>query len=340
MIAVSIIIPVYNSEKYLKECIDSLLAQTLPHCEFIFVNDGSQDNSQAILESYQKNDSRVILFNQENQGVSAARNKGLSLAKGKYVGFVDADDTIAPDFIAQLFSIAELHGVAIVISDFITEFQGRFICNSSVFEVDRVFKAKEIKEEIVPFFIEQDLLNTVWNKLYVADFIKQNGILFPLGVTNGEDGLFNIAAFSNAKSVYFTNYCGYNYREVLTSATRDTLRKDYFKIALEKYNFDYEANYGIEIPKQQLLKLKSTRLLNEVISLIFIYFNSEQKFIKKYNYIKKMISNFEVQQAVVLYWNDFFQGQSKYKQYILYCIKYRLTFFLFLATSYSNYKNK
>lgn len=340
MIAVSIIIPVYNSEKYLKECIESLLTQTLTHCEFIFVNDGSKDNSQAIIESYQKNDTRIVLFQQQNQGVSAARNKGLSMTKGQYVGFVDADDTIAPDFIAQLFSIAELHSVAIVISDFITEFQGRFIRNSVVFEVDRVFKAKEIKEKIVPFFIEQDLLNTVWNKLYVADFIKQNGILFPLGVTNGEDGLFNIAAFSNAKSVYFTNYCGYNYREVLTSATRDTIRKDYFKIALEKYNFDYEANYGIEIPKQQLLKLKSTRLLNEVISLIFIYFNSEQKFIKKYNYIKKMISNFEVQQAVVLYWNDFFQGQSKYKQYILYCIKYRLTFFLFLATSYSNYKNK
>lgn len=337
---ISIIIPVYNAATHLKQCVDSLLLQTFTSCEFIFINDGSSDDSQSILEDFKKTDPRIILINQENQGVSAARNLGIEHAKGKYLSFVDADDTIAPDFIAQLFSIAELHGASIVISGFITEFQGRFTRNNAVFEVDRVFKAKEIKEKIVPFFIEQDLLNTVWNKLYIADFIKEKGIVFPVGVTNGEDGLFNIAAFNNAKSVYFTNYCGYNYREVLTSASRNSLSKDYFKIALEKYNFDYKTSYGIEIPSAQLLKLKSIRLVNEVISLIFIYFTSNQKFIKKYNYIKKMISNVAVQQALVLYWDDFFQGKSKFKQYVLYCIKYRLTFLLFLATSYSNYRNK
>lgn len=337
---ISIIIPVYNAAAHLIYCVESLINQTFTNCEFIFINDGSIDESLTILEDYQKKDQRIILISQPNKGVSAARNLGIEKAQGMYLGFVDADDTIAPDFISQLYSISKQHDTDIVISQFITEFQGKFILNNSVFEVDRVFQSKEIKEKIVPFFIEQDLLNTVWNKLYTTDFIKKNKIIFPLGFTNGEDGLFNIAAFHSAKTVYFTNYCGYNYREVLTSATRNSLSKDYFKIALEKYNFDYKASYCIEIPSEVLLKLKSTRLLHEVISLISIYFNSDQEFFKKYHYIQKMISNAVVQQAVVLCWNDFFDGKSKYQHFILYCIKYRLPFLLFLATSYSNYRNK
>ena len=98
MVNVSVIIPVYNAEKYLKDCIESLLRQTLPELEFIFVNDGSKDTSAQIIASYQATDSRITLINQPNQGVSVARNNGIAAAQGDYIGFVDADDTIDPDF--------------------------------------------------------------------------------------------------------------------------------------------------------------------------------------------------------------------------------------------------
>src|SRR3954470_7921673 len=103
-IKVSVVIPVYNAEKYITECIESLLNQTLKQCEFIFVNDGSSDNSSQIINEFKKKDNRIILINQENQGVSIARNNGLKAASGEYVGFVDADDYIDCEMYETIYS--------------------------------------------------------------------------------------------------------------------------------------------------------------------------------------------------------------------------------------------
>ena len=340
MISISVIIPVYNAATHLPQCVTSLLKQTFTNSEFIFINDGSTDNSQEILENFQKIDTRIILINQENKGVSVARNLGIQKAKGTYLSFVDADDTIENNFLEQLFILAQKNKVAIVTSNYSTEFQGKFIKSKAIFTTDYVFNKQEIQDKIVPFFIEQDTLNTVWNKIYAANLIKENSIIFPVGMTNGEDGLFNIAAFNKANTVLFTNYCGYNYREVQSSATRNTVSKDYFKIALEKYNFDYLTNYGIEIPTEQEAKLKATRLINQVISLTAIYFNSNKPFKVKYNYIKNMILNSQVQQCIALYWKNLYHNKSKYDQFILHCIRYKTVFLLFLANSYSTFRNK
>ena len=96
---VSVIIPVYNVEKYLRECLDSVVNQTLKDIEIICINDGSPDNSLAILEEYAKKDSRIIVISQENSGVSTARNVGIDLAKGDYLYFIDADDYAEPDLL-------------------------------------------------------------------------------------------------------------------------------------------------------------------------------------------------------------------------------------------------
>ena len=126
MIKLSVVIPVYNAEKHLKACIESLLSQTLAGLEFIFVNDGSQDNSPQIIASYQATDSRITLINQSNQGVSVARNNGIAVAQGEYIGFVDADDTIASDFFEKHYSIAVQHQLDIVVSNFKKE-QGNHV---------------------------------------------------------------------------------------------------------------------------------------------------------------------------------------------------------------------
>ncbi|MES9697320.1 glycosyltransferase [Bacillus sp. JJ927] len=103
----SVIIPVYNAEKYITQCIESLLNQTLRECEFIFINDGSTDNSEKIIEDYKKINDRITLINQENQGVSIARNRGLDVSTGEYVGFVDADDYIEKDMYEMLYNAAK-----------------------------------------------------------------------------------------------------------------------------------------------------------------------------------------------------------------------------------------
>ena len=129
-IKVSVIIPVYNAEKYITECIESLLNQTLQQCEFIFVNDGSKDHSGAIIDEFKKKDSRIILINQENQGVSMARNNGLKAASGEYVGFVDADDYIENDMYETMYNHAKQDECDAVISNLESEMEGRkFISN-------------------------------------------------------------------------------------------------------------------------------------------------------------------------------------------------------------------
>ena len=107
MTKISIIIPVYNTEQYLEQCIDSILNQTLKDIEIILINDGSTDKSYNILKKYEKKDSRIVLINQKNKGQGEARNLGIKIAKAPYIAFVDSDDFISP-FENRILSVREL----------------------------------------------------------------------------------------------------------------------------------------------------------------------------------------------------------------------------------------
>ena len=340
-IDISVIIPVYNLENYLEECIVSLLAQSLTSCEFIFVNDGSVDSSQKIIESYQAKDTRIILINQENKGVSAARNAGISVAKGTYLSFVDGDDFVKPDFLEQLFVNATQSKAQIIVSNFNTELDGEIRNNKPIFETNKLFSASEIQQQIVPFFVEQDLMNTACNKLYSSELVKSNRIVFPVGVTNGEDGLFTIQAFYHSDTAFFIDYNGYFYREVSGSATRNFIKNDYFKMALEKFELDY-SQFGIEFTAQNIRLLKSKRLINNLVSLIHIGLDSTNamSFTDKKKSVTTMISNATVQQVITEFWQDLKLNKSKYHQFILHCIKNKSVFGLVLAVKYSNFRNR
>lgn len=340
-IDVSVIIPVYNAEKYINDCIVSLLKQTLVNCEFIFVNDGSVDSSPEIIATFQEKDSRISLINQENKGVSAARNAGIAIAKGSYIGFVDADDYVNTDFFEQLLVAAKQSNAQIVVSNFNTELDGTIQNSKPIFETNKVFSAAEIKQRIVPFFVEQDLMNTACNKLYNKELIQSNKIVFPVGITNGEDGLFNIQAFYKCDAAYFLDYNGYFYREVSGSATRNFMKNDYFKMALEKFELDY-SQFGIEFKAQNIRLLKSKRLVNNLVSLLHIGLdsNNEMSFKDQKKNITNIISNATVQQVITEFWQDLKSNKSKYHQFILYCIKYQSVFGIVLAVKYSNFRNK
>ena len=109
MIKISVIIPVYNVEQYLPKCLDSVLNQTLKDIEIICINDESPDNCAQILEEYQKRDSRIIILNQKNSGQGSARNRGLEIAKGKYIQFLDSDDFYEPTCCEEMYNLMEQH---------------------------------------------------------------------------------------------------------------------------------------------------------------------------------------------------------------------------------------
>ncbi|UOY92700.1 glycosyltransferase [Ectobacillus sp. JY-23] len=340
MAKVSVIIPVYNSAIYLNECIESLLQQTLSECEFIFVNDGSRDNSKQIIESYQAIDKRIILLNQENQGVSVARNNGMNVATGEYIGFVDADDYVKKDMFAKLYRQAKYCDCDSVLSDFESKIEGRTVITTYPFQQEKCLDASVIKKEILPYLLQYEDLNQVWNKLYKRNVIEEYKICFPVGIDLGEDGMFNLRFFSKAKSLIYVQKSYYYYREVQGSATRNISQKDYFKNALEVYLHNHDNVIVGE--DKRVEELKANKLIRSVISYTHIYFTptKDMSFLRRYSYVSKMINNEEVIKALVIYKRHESKQSSKYEQLLLQMIRKKLVLGLYVLTAYSRYRNK
>jgi glycosyltransferase involved in cell wall biosynthesis len=341
-IKVSIIIPVYNAEKYLVECIESLLVQTLKECEFIFINDGSKDNCLEILERYKKMDSRIIHINQENQGVSSARNNGLSVATGEFVGFVDADDYIEKDMYEVLYNTAKQSDCDVVISNFENEIEGKKVIIKYPFLSNDTLKKEYIEQEVLPYFLRTDNLNTVCNKIFNNQIIKKNKIQFPEKIALGEDGLFNITFFYHATSMKYINYSGYHYRDVDGSATRNISEKDYFSRAIEVYTLELPERYIRKIDKKKIHQLKSIKLLQSVMSYVHVYFTptKELSFRIRYKYVKNMINNKYVKEALPLFLCESYNYLGRYEKCIIDLIKRKSTFGLYCVTAYSRLRNR
>ncbi len=202
---VSVIIPIYNGEKYFADCIQSILDQSFTNIEIIVINDGSTDGSLSLIKSYVQNDSRVVVINQKNKGVSAARNAGLSKARGDYIMFVDADDYIArKDALELLIDFAKENGNPDV------------VCFRRVGDT-RGRKApsgySKLNDSIIGRMIVDETINTLWDKLYKKSIIKENSIKFPVGIRMAEDLLFNVQYFREAKTIGFFDEELYYYRE-------------------------------------------------------------------------------------------------------------------------------
>lgn len=340
-IKVSVIIPVYNAEKYISSCIESLLGQTLPECEFIFINDGSIDHSKQIIERYMEFDERIKLVNQKNQGVSAARNQGLSIASGEYIGFVDADDYIEEDMYEKLYDSAKKSNCDIVMTNFESEMDGQKFITKYPFPVDCVLGRSYIEQNLLPYFLKADNLNAVWNKLYKCKIIIDFRIGFPEKLVLGEDAMFIMHFFSHAKTMKYIDYTGYHYREVEGSATRDIACKDYFHSALEVYKAQLPQSYLDKLEKEKIRVLKSTKLINSVMSYIHVYFVPSKglSFRKRYRYVKDMIGNKYVHESLPLYCLENYSNLRLYERLIIRMIKRKFTLGLYCAATYSRLRN-
>ena len=182
---VSVIVPVYNAQAYLKECAESLVNQTLEDIEIIFVNDGSTDNSMQMLEEYrQRYPEMVVVKSKENGGQATARNLGIELAKGEFIGFVDADDSVDCTMFERMYETAQKTG-----SDFVE-------CEYRYLQVDGEGNKKEIPSygNVRDYKSKSDMfidpLVSPWNKLYKADVLKKNDIRFPEGVIYEDTSFF------------------------------------------------------------------------------------------------------------------------------------------------------
>ncbi len=206
---ISVIVAAYNIEAYLPRCLDSLLMQSYQELEIIVVDDGSKDHTGMICDQYAQRDSRIQVIHQENQGLSGARNTGLSIAKGDYIGYVDGDDWIEPEMYQEMIKACEEEKAQIAVCAYRkireenqqieqTEFSGR--------------KYVLTRQEALDIYICDNkpfhIYNSVWSKLFRKDLIE--GIQFPLG-KKSEDIMYTTKALANTNCCVFLDAPYYNY---------------------------------------------------------------------------------------------------------------------------------
>lgn len=221
---ISIIVPTYNVEKYIRTCIESILAQTYRNIEVIIVNDGSTDQSLAVISDLICSHHNIKVINQKNQGLSVARNTGIDAATGKYIAFVDADDKIKPDFVSSLYQIADKTGADIVRGSF-RDFNGN-IPKGWVPDFNVPTNYGTI---VLDQFLSSNISFVVWSSIYRLDFINSNHIRFTPGILF-EDADFTIRAYMLAKLVATSPEPNYAYRinrpgSILTTKTTKNAQK-------------------------------------------------------------------------------------------------------------------
>lgn len=292
-IKVSAIIPVFNSEEYLEQCIDSLIKQTLEEIEFIFVNDGSTDNSKKIIEKYGREDSRVIIINQENKGPSCARNVGINIARGEYLAFIDSDDMIDKNMFFELYNKVNLNNCDIAICDM------NIINNKNFYKKSVDLKSYVTlceKNEIFKILLCTDSLNSLGNKIYSNNIIKTNQIRLDKNFDYGEDLLFNLEFFKYCNKYIYINEPFYYYRKGHLSLTSKYDSTIFERNGINLYKV--RKKYGEELLKDSFLGAKklfetsSYCLINE-----FRKINEINLKIKKNNAIKIM-NNLELIEAM------------------------------------------
>lgn len=204
---ISIIIPVYNVEKYLDKCIDSVLNQTYTNLEIILVNDGSTDNSPAVCNAWADKDGRIKVIHKENGGLSDARNAGLSEAQGAFIAFVDSDDYIEADMYEKLISTIHQTESDIALCKF------RYVYETeqySVFSADSFDITEYGASDAISALIDDRIRQVVWNKLYKTQLIKDT--LFDVGKFH-EDEFWSYKAIGKAVKIAEIDYTGYNYMQ-------------------------------------------------------------------------------------------------------------------------------
>lgn len=232
---ISVIVPVYNAEKYLRDCIESILAQTYTDFELLLINDGSTDKTGEICDDYSHKPS-IRVLHKENGGVSSARNLGLDEAKGEWICFVDADDTIPADAL-ETYVNAIFDDTDLVMSKYQTkDEEGTLIVDYKKY-TDRVFAQQEFLQEMYEMK-KQEYQGFIWNKCFRRSLIMEHHLRFNESIYFNEDRLFVVQfVCASNKHVVYKDHLTYNYVERSTSAFQSIKRK-----YNAKFVTDFDAN--------------------------------------------------------------------------------------------------
>lgn len=303
---ISIVVPVYKVEKYIRECIDSILNQTLKDIEVILVDDGSPDKCPNICDEYAHKDSRVIVIHQKNQGLSSARNNGMKIATGKYLAFVDSDDIISPLMFDTLISKGKN---ADIIECNVTQ-------NKDNLQIVKdSFLIKEYKENILAEYLKRNKVG-VWCRIYKRELIQN--IEFEIGAFS-EDVMWSYRVFEKCKSYLVINAIFYYWRQCADSLSKSSIK--HFKSQSERLasiiSIEHPELYPII--KNHLIIIKINLLTNAVR---YGFVNESIK--KEFNEKQKQKALHIIHRNLFhILTSSFFRWQTKLKAIVI-CLSYSL----------------
>ncbi|MHD0314255.1 glycosyltransferase [Fusobacterium varium] len=293
-IKVSVIIPVYNTEKYLEKCLDSVLKQTLEKIEIIAINDGSKDSSKDILEKYSIFE-KFRIINKKNEGASKTRNLGINLAKGKFIYFMDADDYIEKNMLLEMYDKAEKDNLDIVVCDYYNEdFKTRKYVKNLDIKENEIISGVEYARYLLQS--EKKIVPSIWGKMIRRSIYINNNIRFPENIFIGEDTVLGIKTAYFSKKVGKINKPFYHY---IIHEAQGTKIIDKEKEFLDKWNGIKEIEIFLK-NKPDFEDFKEGIEKNRIVFYLQIF--KQLKYIKylnkewlekieetvNYNYYKKM----------------------------------------------------
>ncbi len=289
---ISIIVPVYNAEQYLRRCIDSILAQSHTDFELLLINDGSKDASGDICDEYATQDTRIRVFHKKNGGVSSARNLGIEESKGEWITFIDADDYVHPDFLASLYA---QHDADLIIGSFQlvgSDESWNGILPNETYGRD-VLRLKLEKSEFVPNH------RAPWAKLYRHDIIIDNHLLYDTRVSLSEDWLFTLHYFQYVQSIRTIDAPYYYYeRGNVNGLSQNSRYFDEYFYAMEQFEkIASELEQCFSLPHLRRIYIESVRVfLNRQVS--YLYHHKGLSFSARLGKVRVMLANPHVKAVI------------------------------------------
>lgn len=327
---ISIIVPVYNVEKYIEKCVYSLANQDYSNIEIILVDDGSPDSSGFLIDEISKTDDRVTVIHKENAGVSTARNAGLQVSKGKYIMFVDGDDWVDEDYVSYFYDLLSSNDCEIAFN------KSNYYITAQQKKHDYNKKNKVTAEKAIEWIYSDEIFVAVWNKIYKSSILKDNDIKFSEDIWYGEGMLFNIECLQCVENVAIGEKMVYHQTFNPDSAMRSfNLRSNYCGLSSMwlqrahwiKYNksIENEWRYHVYRFNRSIIDgLTRSNLLEENRSVyrecthdlrknIFIPMKYEKKFKKKISWLCYFISPFIMAKRSAKKFKHSLQMMEKYR---------------------------
>jgi glycosyltransferase involved in cell wall biosynthesis len=270
---ISIIIPVFNTRAFIRECVESIRRQSYTNLEIILVDDGSNDDSFSICKESEKLDKRVVVLRKKNGGVSSARNLGIKSSKGKYIAFVDSDDIIANDFIETLYNLIIKQSSDVSICNFSTFKKDE---NNTSFPVKKTLTLLGKQNAIESLLYQKQIQNSVCAKLYKRELIKKP--YFDKNISYGEDLLFNYKVLTLSKKVIISSDIKYFYRQRPGSAMNSNFKRD----MMSSLDAAFIINNDSGENHHNLIKATELKLFIEALVLILKIPTDSQVFADEY----------------------------------------------------------